>query len=52
MFRYAGAEVPSNAILEELVTNCNQAGYGAGIFNESHAALSSCNLTPHSPKKC
>ncbi|WP_341818686.1 hypothetical protein [Wolbachia endosymbiont (group B) of Ennomos erosarius] len=51
MFRYAGAEVPSNAILEELVTNCNQAGYGAGIFNESHAALSSCNLTPHSPKK-
>lgn len=51
MFRYAGTEVPSNAILEELVTNCNQAGYGAGIFNESHAALSSCNLTPHSPKK-
>ncbi|MDE5062386.1 hypothetical protein OZD70_03895 [Wolbachia endosymbiont of Drosophila tsacasi] len=39
MFRYAGAEVPSNAILEELVTNCNQAGYGAGIF---------MNLMPHS----
>ncbi|MFL3876465.1 hypothetical protein [Wolbachia endosymbiont of Trichogramma kaykai] len=51
MFRYAGARVPSDAILEELVTNCNQAGYGAGVFNESHAALSSCNLTPHSPKK-
>ncbi|WP_353276321.1 hypothetical protein [Wolbachia endosymbiont (group B) of Villa cingulata] len=51
MFRYAGTRVPSDAILEELVTNCNQAGYGAGIFNESHAALSSCNLTPHSPKK-
>lgn len=51
MFRYAGAEVPSDAILEELVTNCNQAGYGAGIFNESHAALNSCSLTPHSPKK-
>lgn len=51
MFRYAGAEVPSDAILEELVTNCNQAGYGAGIFNESHAALSSCSLTPHDPKK-
>ncbi|MFP3014712.1 MAG: hypothetical protein ACEY3B_00025 [Wolbachia sp.] len=51
MFRYAGAEVPSNAILEELVTNCNQAGYEAGIFNESHAALSSCSLIPHSPKK-
>ncbi|WP_265042295.1 hypothetical protein [Wolbachia endosymbiont (group B) of Melanostoma mellinum] len=51
MFRYAEAEIPSDAILEELVTNCNQAGYGAGIFNESHAALSSCNLTPHSPKK-
>ncbi|MDX5462409.1 MAG: hypothetical protein O7157_02470 [Wolbachia endosymbiont of Tetragnatha montana] len=51
MFKYAEAEVPSDAILEELVTNCNQAGYGAGIFNESHAALSSCSLTPHSPKK-
>lgn len=51
MFRYAGAEVPSDAILEELITNCNQAGYGAGIFNESHAALSSCSLTPHNPKK-
>ncbi|UIP92908.1 hypothetical protein JSQ73_000790 [Wolbachia endosymbiont of Anopheles demeilloni] len=51
MFRYAEAEIPSDAILEELVTNCNQAGYGAGILNESHAALSSCNLTPQSPKK-
>ncbi|WP_353287822.1 hypothetical protein [Wolbachia endosymbiont (group B) of Gerris lacustris] len=51
MFRYAEAKVPSDAILEELVTNCNQAGYGAGIFNESHAALSSCSLIPHSPKK-
>ncbi|GFR17532.1 uncharacterized protein TNCT_190831 [Trichonephila clavata] len=51
MFKYAEAEVPSDAILEELVTNCNQAGYGAGIFNESHDALSSCSLTPHSPKK-
>nr|WP_281508651.1 hypothetical protein [Wolbachia endosymbiont (group B) of Pandemis cinnamomeana] len=29
----------------------NQAGYGADIFNESHAALSSCSLIPHSPKK-
>nr|WP_281508652.1 hypothetical protein [Wolbachia endosymbiont (group B) of Pandemis cinnamomeana] len=25
MFRYAEAEIPSDAILEELVTNCNQA---------------------------
>ncbi|WP_374698343.1 hypothetical protein [Wolbachia endosymbiont (group B) of Limnophora tigrina] len=51
MFEYAGAEVPSDPILEELITNCNQAGYGAGIFNEYHAALSSCSLTPHNPKK-
>ncbi len=43
MFKYAGAKVPSDPILEELVTNCNQAGYGAGIFNEYHAALSSYN---------
>lgn len=27
IFEYAGAEVPSDAILEELITNCNQAGY-------------------------
>ncbi|MDR2609037.1 MAG: hypothetical protein LBC06_00390 [Rickettsiales bacterium] len=27
MFKYAKAEVPSDPILEELVTNCNQAGY-------------------------
>ncbi|WP_353285102.1 hypothetical protein [Wolbachia endosymbiont (group A) of Beris morrisii] len=51
MFGYAGAEVPSDPILEELVTNCNQAGYGAGIFNEYHAALSSYSLTPHDPEK-
>lgn len=51
IFRYAGAKVPSDAVLEELVTNCNQAGYGAGIFNESHDALSSCSLTPYNPKK-
>lgn len=27
MFEYAGASIPTDAILEELVTNCNQAGY-------------------------
>lgn len=27
MFKYAGASEPTDAILEELVTNCNQAGY-------------------------
>ncbi|APR98298.1 hypothetical protein [Wolbachia endosymbiont of Folsomia candida] len=27
IFKYAGAEVPSDAILKELITNCNQAGY-------------------------
>ncbi|WP_250296597.1 hypothetical protein [Wolbachia endosymbiont of Oedothorax gibbosus] len=27
MFKYAGAQVPSDHILEELITNCNQSGY-------------------------
>jgi len=31
MFKYAGAPIPTDAILEELVTNCNQAGYEAAI---------------------
>ncbi len=39
MFRYAGAEVPSDAILEELVTNCNQAGYEAAPFIQTQLAL-------------
>lgn len=27
MFKYAEAQIPSNSILEELITHCNQAGY-------------------------
>ncbi|WP_168464566.1 hypothetical protein [Wolbachia endosymbiont of Ctenocephalides felis wCfeT] len=39
MFRYAGAEVPSDAILEELITNCNQAGYDAAPAIHTQFAL-------------
>ncbi|RDD35204.1 Ankyrin repeat domain protein [Wolbachia endosymbiont of Cylisticus convexus] len=51
MFKYAEAEVPSAPILEELVTNCNQAGYAAGIFIECHSALSNYRLTLQDPDK-
>lgn len=51
MFKYAEAEVPSAPILEELVTNCNQAGYLAGIFIEYHSALSNYRLTTQDPDK-
>ncbi len=51
MFKYAEAEVPSEPILEELVTNCNQAGYLAGIFIEYHSALSNYPLTLRDPDK-
>lgn len=50
MFRYAGAEVPSNAILEELVTNCNQAGYEAAPFIQTHPALGQSFIVEN-PKK-
>ncbi|MGL9718836.1 MAG: hypothetical protein ACR5K9_09560 [Wolbachia sp.] len=50
MFKYAKAQVPSDLILEELITNCNQAGYEAALttdilfpaFNQSKLTL----LTP------
>ncbi|MCM1001393.1 MAG: hypothetical protein KTV72_03630, partial [Wolbachia endosymbiont of Melophagus ovinus] len=32
LFEYAGAQVPSDSILEELVTNCNQAGYVGSLI--------------------
>ncbi|WP_438456574.1 hypothetical protein [Wolbachia endosymbiont of Kerria lacca] len=51
MFKYAEAEVPTDPILEELVTNCNQAGYLAGIFIEYHSALSNYRLTLQNPDK-
>ena len=34
IFTYYGAEIPSDAILEELVTNCNQAGYLGALYGE------------------
>lgn len=39
IFRYAGAEIPSDAILEELITNCNQAGYEGAPSIETQLAL-------------
>ncbi|BET32772.1 MULTISPECIES: hypothetical protein [Wolbachia] len=51
IFEYANAQVPSDSILEELVTNCNQAGYEAGVFIESQFALSQHSLKILSPKK-
>ncbi|APR98827.1 hypothetical protein [Wolbachia endosymbiont of Folsomia candida] len=39
IFKHVGAEVPSDAILNELITNCNQAGYGAGPFMQTQLAL-------------
>ncbi|MFP3020271.1 MAG: hypothetical protein ACEY3F_02835 [Wolbachia sp.] len=34
IFKYAGAQVPSDHILEELVINCNQAGYVGALYGE------------------
>ncbi|WP_264374931.1 MULTISPECIES: hypothetical protein [unclassified Wolbachia] len=34
MFKYAEAQVPSDSILKELVTNCNQAAYVGALYNE------------------
>ncbi|WP_434732239.1 hypothetical protein [Wolbachia endosymbiont of Zygogramma bicolorata] len=50
MFRYAGAEVPSNAILEELVTNCNQAGYEAAPFIQTQLALGQSFIVENTKK--
>lgn len=50
MFRYAGAEVPSDAILEELVTNCNQAGYEAAPFIQTQLGLGQSFIV-ESPQK-
>lgn len=34
LFEYAEAQVPSDPLLEELVTNCNQAGYEGALFTQ------------------
>ncbi|MDG7055800.1 MAG: hypothetical protein LJD31_04725 [Wolbachia endosymbiont of Menacanthus eurysternus] len=39
MFKYAKAEVPSDPILEELITNCNQAGYDGSLHMQFHNIL-------------
>lgn len=50
MFRYARAEDASDAILEELVTNCNQAGYEAAPFIQTQLALGQSFIVEN-PKK-
>ncbi|MDR0289119.1 MAG: hypothetical protein LBH78_03645 [Rickettsiales bacterium] len=39
MFKYAGVETPSNSILEELVTNCNQSGYVGSLLGDESKPL-------------
>ncbi|MBV0899914.1 MAG: hypothetical protein KTV77_04155 [Wolbachia endosymbiont of Fragariocoptes setiger] len=39
IFRDAEAEIPSDSILEELITNCNQAGYEGALFIHTQLAL-------------
>lgn len=51
MFNYAKAEVPSDPILEELVTNCNQAGYKAALLTQTSPELSKYSLTLQNPVK-
>ncbi|NUX01462.1 hypothetical protein GO685_02965 [Wolbachia endosymbiont of Madathamugadia hiepei] len=50
MFKYAEAEVPSDPILEELVTNCNQSSYYGGglVINVLAPALLPHELIPQS----
>lgn len=51
IFKYAEAQVPSDYILEELITNCNQAGYEAGVPMELQGALGQHSFITESPKK-
>lgn len=50
IFTYTETEVPSDAILEELVTNCNQAGYEAAPFIQTQLALGQSFIV-ESPQK-
>lgn len=43
MFKYAEAQIPSNSILEELITHCNQAGY-VGLLMENDGSLTTIRL--------
>jgi len=51
MFKYAEAEVPNDNILEELITNCNQAGYEFAMYSHIHPIFSQHSLVPTIPKK-
>ncbi|WCR57784.1 hypothetical protein [Wolbachia endosymbiont of Ctenocephalides felis wCfeJ] len=51
IFKYAEAEVPSDSILEELITNCNQAGYEAGVHMEFQGALCQHSFIIENPEK-
>lgn len=49
MFKYAEAEIPSDPILEELVINCNQAGYEGALFTQNGFELNKYSLTLLNP---
>lgn len=51
MFKHAKAEVPSDSILEELVINCNQAGYEAASLVQAQLALGQHSFIIKSPEK-
>lgn len=52
MFKYAEAQIPSDPLLEELVTNCNQLGYDGNLpFYLDKSVLISYNLVSQVPKK-
>ncbi|WP_353287425.1 hypothetical protein [Wolbachia endosymbiont (group B) of Gerris lacustris] len=51
MFKYAKAEIPNYNVLEELITNCNQAGYEFAVYGHIHPILDQYGLIPTIPKK-
>lgn len=52
LFEYAEAKVPSDSILEELITNCNQAGYEGALFTDVlFQAFRQSEFTLLSPQK-
>ncbi|WP_224721408.1 ankyrin repeat domain-containing protein [Candidatus Wolbachia massiliensis] len=51
MFEHAKAEVPNHHILEELITDCNQAGYEFAMYGHIQPIFNRYDLTPTIPKK-
>ncbi|WCR57979.1 MAG: hypothetical protein PG980_000451 [Wolbachia endosymbiont of Ctenocephalides felis wCfeJ] len=51
MFEYVKAEIPNDHILEELITNCNQAGYEFTMYGQIQPILVQYNLAPTIPEK-